>query len=41
MDTWELETLLVMSELGNLVVNNLYEAHPPKDMKKPTADTDP
>ena len=41
MDTWGLETLLVMSELGNIVLNNIYEAHLPSDVTKPTADTDP
>ncbi len=37
MDTWDLETLLVMSELGNTVVNSIYEAHV---SNKPNAETD-
>ncbi|CAF3261881.1 unnamed protein product [Rotaria sp. Silwood2] len=40
MDTWDLETLIVMSELGNTVVNSIYEAHLSNDMKKPNAETD-
>ncbi|CAF1183410.1 unnamed protein product [Didymodactylos carnosus] len=27
MDSWDLETLLVMSELGNTIVNSIYEAN--------------
>lgn len=41
MDTWDLETLLVMSELGNTLVNEIYEAQIANGMKKPSADTDP
>ncbi|CAF4793597.1 unnamed protein product [Rotaria sp. Silwood1] len=41
MDTWDLETLIVMSELGNTVVNSIYEAQISNDMKKPNAETDP
>ena len=37
MDTWDLETLLVMSELGNTVVNSIYEA---QIANKPNAETD-
>ena len=40
MDTWDLETLIVMSELGNTVVNSIYEAQISNDMKKPNAETD-
>ncbi|CAF1172445.1 unnamed protein product, partial [Didymodactylos carnosus] len=39
MDSWDLETLLVMSELGNTIVNSIYES----DMnraRKPNADSD-
>lgn len=40
MDTWDLETLIVMSELGNTAVNSIYEAQMPNDVKKPCAETD-
>jgi hypothetical protein len=40
MDTWDLETLLVMSELGNTFVNGVYEAQITNEMKKPNAETD-
>ena len=40
MDTWDLETLLVMSELGNTIVNDIYEAHIPNEMRKPSMETD-
>lgn len=40
MDTWDLETLLVMSELGNAVVNDIYEVQVTGDTPKPNADTD-
>ncbi len=40
MDTWDLETLLVMSELGNTVVNSIYEAQTSNEMRKPNAETD-
>ncbi|CAF2033615.1 unnamed protein product [Rotaria magnacalcarata] len=40
MDTWDLETLLVMSELGNTVVNEIYEAQISNGMQKPNADSD-
>ena len=40
MDTWDLETRLVMSELGNTLVNEIYEAQITNGMQKPTADTD-
>ena len=40
MDTWDLETLLVMSELGNTIVNNIYEAQIPNEIRIPTAETD-
>ena len=40
MDTWDLETLLVMTELGNKVVNDVYEAEIPNEMQKPNAETD-
>ncbi|CAM4818481.1 unnamed protein product [Rotaria magnacalcarata] len=40
MDTWDLETLIVMGELGNTVVNGIYEANPSNDVKKPSAETD-
>jgi hypothetical protein len=41
MDSWDLETLMVMSELGNTVVNSIYEAHLPDDCVKAQADSDP
>ena len=41
MDTWDLETLLVMSELGNNIVNEIYEAQLSSEIPKPTTDTDP
>ncbi|CAF0774316.1 unnamed protein product [Adineta steineri] len=41
MDIWDLETLLVMSELGNTTVNSIYEAQISNDIKKPNAETDP
>ncbi|CAF4607922.1 unnamed protein product [Rotaria sp. Silwood1] len=40
MDTWDLETLLVMSELGNSLVNEIYEAQISNGMQKPNAETD-
>ena len=40
MDTWDLETLLVMSELGNTIVNSIYEAQIPNDIRKPSMETD-
>ncbi len=40
MDTWDLETLLVMSELGNTVVNSIYEGQISNKIKKPNAETD-
>jgi len=40
MDIWDLETLLVMSELGNTVVNEIYEADISNEMQKPNAETD-
>ncbi len=40
MDTWDLETLLVMSELGNSIVNNIYESQISNDIRKPNAETD-
>ncbi|CAF0914961.1 unnamed protein product [Rotaria sordida] len=40
MDTWDLETLLVMSELGNSLVNEIYEARISDGMQKPNAETD-
>ena len=40
MDTWDLETLLVMSELGNTIVNEIYEVEIPNGMQKPSPDTD-
>jgi hypothetical protein len=40
MDTWDLETLLVMSELGNTVVNEIYEVELTNGMQKPNAETD-
>ena len=40
MDTWDLETLLVMSELGNTLVNDVYEVQISNEMKKPNAETD-
>lgn len=40
MDTWDLETLLVMSELGNSIVNNIYEAQASNEIRKPNAETD-
>ena len=40
MDTWDLETLMVMSDLGNKLVNEIYEAKISNGMNKPTADTD-
>ena len=40
MDTWDLETLLVMSELGNTIVNSIYESQIPNETLKPTAETD-
>jgi hypothetical protein len=40
MDTWDLETLLVMSELGNTIVNEIYEVAIPNGMQKPNAETD-
>lgn len=40
MDTWDLETLLVMSELGNTIVNNIYEGHIPNEIRKPSMETD-
>jgi hypothetical protein len=40
MDSWDLETLLVMSELGNRMVNEIYEAQMLNGMKKPHAETD-
>ena len=40
MDTWDLETLLVMSELGNTVVNEIYEINLSSEIPKPTAETD-
>ena len=41
MDTWDLETLLAMSELGNSLVNEIYEAKISNGMRKPNAETDP
>lgn len=41
MDSWDLEILLVMSELGNTVVNSIYEAQMSNEMRKPLADADP
>ncbi|CAF3410263.1 unnamed protein product [Rotaria socialis] len=40
MDTWDLETLIVMGELGNTVVNSIYEANLSNNVKKPSAETD-
>ncbi|CAF0801568.1 unnamed protein product [Adineta steineri] len=40
MDSWDLETLLVMSELGNTVVNDIYEVQISNGMQKPNAETD-
>jgi len=40
MDTWDLETLLVMSELGNTIVNGIYESQIPNEIQKPNAETD-
>jgi hypothetical protein len=40
MDTWDLETLLVMSELGNTVFNSVYEVQISNEMIKPHAETD-
>jgi hypothetical protein len=40
MDTWDLETLLVMSELGNSIVNNIYESQILNEIRKPNAETD-
>ncbi|CAF0882214.1 unnamed protein product [Adineta steineri] len=40
MDSWDLETLLVMSELGNTVVNDIYEVKISNGMQKPNAETD-
>ena len=40
MDTWDLETLLVMAELGNTAVNSVYEGQMPAGMTKPTAEAD-
>ena len=40
MDTWDLETLMVMSELGNTLVNDIYEAQISNGIKKPNAETD-
>ena len=40
MDTWDLETLLVMAELGNTAVNSVYEGQLPAGMTKPTAEAD-
>jgi len=40
MDTWDLETLLVMSELGNTIVNEIYEVQMSNGMQKPNPDTD-
>lgn len=40
MDTWDLETLSVMSELGNTIVNEIYEAQISNGVQKPTAETD-
>jgi hypothetical protein len=40
MDTWDLETLLVMSELGNTIVNEIYEVEISNGMQKPNAETD-
>jgi hypothetical protein len=40
MDTWDLETLLVMSELGNTIVNGIYESQIPSEIQKPNAETD-
>ena len=40
MDTWDLETLLVMSELGNTIVNSIYESQIPNEIRKPNAETD-
>lgn len=41
MDSWDLETLLVMAELGNTVVNKIYESRPTRDLSKPNPATDP
>ncbi|UJR37232.1 hypothetical protein I4U23_029941 [Adineta vaga] len=40
MDTWDLETLLVMSDLGNTAVNEIYEVQISGDIQKPSAETD-
>jgi hypothetical protein len=40
MDTWDLETLLVMSELGNSIVNSIYESQISNEIQKPNAETD-
>ncbi len=40
MDTWDLETLLVMSELGNSIVNSIYESQISNEIRKPNAETD-
>lgn len=40
MDTWDLETLLVMSDLGNALVNEIYEDKIPSEIQKPNAETD-
>lgn len=40
MDTWDLETLMVMSELGNSNVNGIYESQISNGLRKPTAETD-
>lgn len=40
MDTWDLETLSVMSELGNTIVNEIYEAQISNEIQKPSAETD-
>jgi len=40
MDTWDIETLLVMSELGNRHVNDIYECQMLDEYPKPNSDTD-
>ena len=40
MDSWDLETLLVMSALGNKKVNEVYEAQISNGIKKPNPETD-
>jgi hypothetical protein len=41
MDSWDLETLLVMSTLGNTIVNNIYESQLGNGISKPNIDADP